>query len=261
MGGSIDKSLDMGYDDPRNTMIKELKRYYQQQGISALGFDCTHFKHCREGYEEKFVKAKEAFVGTEYEKGRLPRLLFVSLDPGDSPRLGKHRTVDYVRLHEENDCRVAELLKNRHWYRTHELAWTLLQRIKPDLRIEDSHLYFAHTNSAKCCVNNDDKKAGPGVLFNNCREYLREEIIILKPDILVTQGDWAKHAIKEIFFKESCDLRSPAGNDLCSYVPFDMGKRKVIWFPTYHPGAYGLFNKQKKTCWEIWATIVHKTFK
>jgi hypothetical protein len=43
------------------------------------------------------VKAKEAFIGTEYEKGTLPRLLFVSLDPDRSDSNPRQRTVKYVR--------------------------------------------------------------------------------------------------------------------------------------------------------------------
>src|SRR4030067_1102162 len=126
-------------------MIKELTAYYQQKGISALDFHCQHLQACSKG-NERFVEAKEAFVGTEYEKGTIPRLLFVSLDPGSSYSDPKWRTVEFVRNLEEHKCDVAKLHKSRHWYRTHELAWILLKKLKPDLQIEDSHMQFLMKN-------------------------------------------------------------------------------------------------------------------
>lgn len=80
-------------------MIKELTAYYQQRGISALDFRCPHLNVCCKG-NERFVEAKEAFVGTEYEKGVFPRLLFVSLDPGSSYSDPRLRTVESVRFKE-----------------------------------------------------------------------------------------------------------------------------------------------------------------
>jgi hypothetical protein len=40
-------------------------------------------------------------------------------------------------------------------------------------------------------MNNLNNKMAGRQLFENCREYIPEEIEVLKPDILVTQGDWA----------------------------------------------------------------------
>ena len=236
-------------------MIKELTAYYQQKGISALDFHCQHLQACSKG-NERFVEAKEAFVGTEYEKGTIPRLLFVSLDPGSSYSDPKWRTVEFVRNLEEHKCDVAKLHKSRHWYRTHELAWILLKKLKPDLQIEDSHLYFAHVNSVKCCVSNDDRKSAHSALFNNCRKYIGGEIVILKPDILVTQGKWAKVAIEQTFDTP----QSAVDNHLCSHMQFLMKNRKVLWFHTYHPSNYGKFNQQRNECFEKWAEIIYDKF-
>lgn len=236
-------------------MIKELTSYYKQQGISPLNFRCPHLQVCSRG-NEKFVKAKEAFVGSEYEKGTLPRLLFVSLDPGSSDNNPKRRTVQSVRYWEEHKCDVEELPKYRHWYRTHELAWILLKRLKPDLEIQDSHLYFAHVNSVKCCVSNDDHKSAPAVLFRNCREYLDQEIVILKPDILITQGNWAKIAIEKSFGIP----KSPGDKHRCSHVRFLMGSRMVFWLHTNHPRDYGRFNQQRRECFKKWGKIIYNEF-
>lgn len=236
-------------------MIKELTAYYQEKGISALNFRCQYLQACGKS-NKRFVEAKEAFVGTEYEKGSLPRLLFLSLDPGSSDRDPKRRTLEFVRHSEEHECDVVNLLKARHWYRTHELAWILLKKIKPDLQMQDSHLYFAHVNSVKCCVSNDNHKSASPALFNNCRKYVVGEIVVLKPDILITQGKWAKLAIEQSFDSP----QSPGNKHLCSHVRFPMGNRSVLWFHTNHPRDFGRFNKQRRECFEKWARIIYNKF-
>lgn len=236
-------------------MIKKLTSFYKRQGISALNFHCPHLRDCSKG-NKKFVEAKEAFVGTEYEKGTLPRLLFLSLDPGSSDSNPRLRALKSVRHWEEHKCDVNELPKARHWYRTHELAWILLKRFKPDMEIQDSHLYFAHANSVKCCVSNDDHKSAPVALFRNCRKYIDQEIVILKPDILVTQGNWAKTAIEKSFSvrKSSMDKR------ICSYVRFLISGRMVLWLHTNHPRDFGRFNQQRRECFKKWAKIIYDEF-
>lgn len=235
-------------------MIEELTAYYKQRGISALDFRCPHLQSCRKD-NKRFVEAKGAFVGTEYEKGSLPRLLFVSLDPGDSDAAPEKRTVESVRFIEEHRD-VDKLPKGLHWYRTHELAWILLKAIKPDLRIQESHLYFAHVNSVKCCVSNDNHKSASPILFNNCQKYVGDEVVILKPDILVTQGKFARLAIEHSFNV----TESVVDNCLCSHVNLLMEGRPVLWFHTYHPRNYGLFNKQRRECFGKWVEIVSGRF-
>jgi hypothetical protein len=78
-------------------MLRELTAYYQKEGISALGFRCPFVVVCSKGYE-KFTETREAFVGTEYEKGTLLRLLFFPLDPGSRHSDPTQRTAESVRL-------------------------------------------------------------------------------------------------------------------------------------------------------------------
>jgi len=236
-------------------MLKSLDAYYQHNGISPLHFCCRHWQACSEG-NQRITQAKSAFVGTCYEKGVLPRLLFLSLDPGCSDSEPQRRTVECVRSLEENECKVAELEKQRHWYRTHELALILLNKFQADMRIENSHLYFAHTNSAKCSMNNKNHKQAKNKIFKNCREYIGGEITILKPDILVTQGKFAKVAVEKV-------LGIPEGSDdsqVWSYKWVHIGGKKTLWFQTYHPRNFGKFNQQKDECFGNWAKIVYETF-
>jgi hypothetical protein len=236
-------------------MLKELSSYYQRNGISPLDFRCQHLQDCSHG-NNRFVEAKGAFVGTEYEKGTLPRLLFVSLDPGSSNSSPKQRIVESVRFQEEHECNVAKLPKARHWYRTHELAWILLKRIKPDLQLQDTHLYFAHVNSVKCCVSNENHQSAPPVLFRNCQKYIGGEVALLEPNILVTQGKKAREAIQQSYkISESLGDKS-----ICSHTWIFIEGKKVLWFHTYHPRNFGKFNQQRRECFENWANIIYETF-
>ena len=235
-------------------MIEELAAHYQQEGIHALNFRCPHRQDCSKD-SETFVEAKGAFVGTEYEKGTLPRLAFISLDPGSSDSNPNRRTVEFVRYKEEHECDISQLKKSRHWYRTHELAMILLRRTKPDLRIEDSHLYFAHVNSVKCCVSNDNHASASHILFENCRKYIGGEVVILKPDILVTQGKWAMVAVEKTFEI----VRSVEEGQICSHKWVRVGDREVLWFHTNHPRNFGIFNRQRRECFEKWSEIIYNT--
>lgn len=220
-----------------------------------MEFRCQHLEDCRNG-NNRFVEAKAAFIGTEYEKGTLPRLLFVSLDPGSSNSNPKQRTVESIRLQEEHECDVTLLPKARHWYRTHELAWILLKRFKPDLRLHDTHFYFAHVNSVKCCVSNENHRSARSILFKNCREYIGSEVAILKPDILVTQGKWAREAIQQNY-RSSESLKDKL---ICSHTWIFIESKKVLWFHTYHPRNFGKFNHQRRECFENWAKLIYEAF-
>jgi len=219
------------------TMLRRLSRYYEDKGILSTFFTCPHRTDCK-GDCAEFTGPKSAFVSTGYERGNLPRLLFLSLDSGDGDQNDKNRLPETVREQEEVERDIFTLPKNRHWYRTHELAWYVLSQFDPGIRLEDARKHFAHANSAKCCMNKPGRKKAAAVLFRNCRKYLRGELEILRPDVLVTQGAEAKEAVKSLDYKvlESID-------EYASKV--EMDGREIFWLHTYHPACWGRFNGQR----------------
>jgi hypothetical protein len=64
-------------------MLDALEATYRHQGILATDFRCPLAASCGAG-QEGFTQAKSAFVSRGYAKHDLPRLLFLSLDPGSS---------------------------------------------------------------------------------------------------------------------------------------------------------------------------------
>ena len=233
-------------------MIEDLSAYYRQQGIDSRDFRCAHISSCSSA-GGNFTTAKASFVGPEYESGSLPRLLFLSLDAGSATPDASQRTLAAVRA-QELATNVSTLPKGKHWYETHELAFLLLYQFKPDLTAADTSPFFAHVNSAKCCMNNPGRRQAADVLFKNCRGYLPGELQILQPDIVVSQGSPAKRAMEQFDVLEP-QVRTADGLR-CEGNVIRIGSRKALWLPTHHPSAYGVFWPQKKKCWRLYVDAV-----
>jgi hypothetical protein len=219
-------------------MLQQLQNYYERNGILATAFTCRHKLECSKDCVG-FTGPKSAYVGTGYERNELPRLLFVSLDSGSADLDDSERLPTSVRRQEEIERDIRSLPKGRHWYRTHELAWYILRRFKPDLNLLEAKHYFAHANSAKCCMNNRGRKKAASVLFKNCEKYLKEELAILAPRIIVTQGREAKVAVGKLV-----DRVTRQFDDFASVV--DIGGVQVFWLRTHHPNNYGAFNNHRR---------------
>ncbi len=220
-------------------MITELQAYYQKNGILATDFSCKHKDACSKDCES-FTGPKSAFVSVGYEDGLLPRLLprllFLSLDSGSGDKANENRLPLAVRGQVENED-VMGRPKHKHWYRTHELAWYFLKRFDRFLKITEAKSYFAHANSAKCCMNKPQRKKADKVLFKNCQEFLAKELEILNPEILVTQGNEAKKAIS---------ILASHVRDIAPFTSvIKLNGKEVFWLHTYHPNNWGKFNKQR----------------
>jgi uracil-DNA glycosylase len=108
-------------------------------------------------------------------------------------------------------------------------------------------------------MNKKQRKKADAILFKNCRGYLRGELEILSPDLLVTQGNEAKKAIK--LLKEST---SQIIDEFSSIIKLN-GKH-IFWLHTYHPNNWGAFNKQRdydknnkvSTGWVRYSDLMHK---
>lgn len=236
-------------------MLIELHDYYTSQGIHPLNFQCRHFQECSADCDT-FTEAKMAYVGSEYEKGTQPRVLFLSLDSGSGEMDPQRRVVEMVRQEEEynyNEDVVARLPKNRHWDITHKMAWVLLHPFQPDLTIASAKPYWAHTNSAKCCQNNPKRGQAHPRLFRNCRSYVLGELEVLQPEILVTQGTKAKEVIESLP-RISFDMMLGYEDEV--WVVHIKG-RPVLCITTMHPTARD-FGKQQMARWKPYVKIAER---
>src|SRR6266702_3807190 len=234
-------------------MLTELTDYYIRAGIAATAeyFHCPHEVACRALCKD-FVTPREAFVGSEYERGVLPRVLFVSLDASsvDPGRAPVQRTLAYMRFCEESGgCEPDNLHKSQHWYWTHRLAYEILlplaaERGIASLTFREIHKYFAHTNSAKCKDAALGTNQGPALMFDNCRGFIREEVEILDPEIIITQGKRGKEAVDGLF-----PLVERKAHPACpewQYEILTVRSHAVLRFTTSHQRAVGPFNREKR---------------
>lgn len=249
--------------------IDRLKKYYKKCGISALKFNCKHYKDCRSKCENisKFTTAREPYIGEYYGKKGIPRLLFLSLDSGDADKDPKDRTIHAMRKGCMN-LTPDEIVKPRHWYRTNQFAWVIFDELNklskskwdighvnkkmdfdPKEQIHKIKPYFAHTNSAKCCMNNIHAKQANKRLFDNCRDYIPDEIRIFNPHIIITQGLMARKAIGESTINGTFTVKkqrniSKASGKLHDLMIIEInGNTPALWIHHYHPSNYGTFVK------------------
>ena len=105
-------------------MIKKLEAFYDKTKISPLDFNCKFYSSCVSGAKDKhkFTKGHGIWIGTEYIKGKVPKLLFISLDSGSAEPDPNKRSMEAAKkwnlkwLPGKGD-------KPRHWYRTQQFAW------------------------------------------------------------------------------------------------------------------------------------------
>jgi len=255
-------------------MLVELDSFYDSHDISPVRFRCRNRWRCSAG-SPSFTEAQGSLVGPLYEKRLLPRLLFLSLDSGSADRRPESRTAESKRrdaLVED----VAELPKHEHWFRTHEMAFCLLRQFKPDLEHprdtrprtpRDVRVvsYIAHVNSAKCCQNKKGRAKADQTLFKNCRRFIPGELEVLRPDVVVTQGNEAEAAIRKLIRQPTVRKTIPAGRKLPAHYSklparyetgfIDLGPsmKKALWLQTYHPRSGGYFMRQYHLCWPRYA--------
>ena len=228
-------------------MLRELEACYVRKGLWPRDFSCRHFASCSAG-QERFTQAKCSFVGPEYVKGTLPRLVFLSLDSGDGDVNPETRTFAAVRRTELGRD-VSRLHKNQHWDITHDFSLRLLQQFQSALSIGTALPHIAHVNTVKCSANLQGRQQAPPQMYQNCRHHIFEELRILQPDILVSQGAEARKAVEDLFRHASFQRLESEGAKGGLGVLEGLNDRNTLWIQMHHPSAYGLFHKQKQQLW------------
>ena len=249
-------------------LIRALTEYYDGRKILSTNFACAHLVQCqgcrasapqqftippeetlkrsRERITGKFVQAKAASVGAHYENAltlgvRIPRLMFVSADPGSSVYSNgrnwvppENRTPEFIRR-----IRSRSELKPTGsagiWQ--HKIASCIYEEFGAVDLPENTAPYFVNVNAAKCCENKPKNELASLVLFENCRKYLRGEIDILLPDVIVSQGREAMASIGRAFSISAVSGRGEV---------VDLGANgRAFWLPTHHPNSGKHFHKQR----------------
>jgi uracil-DNA glycosylase family 4 len=87
-------------------------------------------------------------------------------------------------------------------------------------------------------MNKSQRKKAKAELFKNCKRYLRGELSILSPEIIITQGNEAKKALLSLRDKIIKRI-----DEFASVMELNNGQ--VFWLHTYHPNNWSAFNRQR----------------
>jgi uracil-DNA glycosylase len=219
--------------------INRLSEFYSREGISALHFKCPCRVRCEAAAKRDggtFTTAREPVVGLRYLDSR-PRIVVVSLDPGSQfdKNKGRFFAPEEMQLQVRKKIASNEELgpRNRHWYRTHVGVAKIVEAVtQKTITVNDAALWFAHTSVVRCCANLPQSRQAPWEMFWGCRDYLEEEIRILAPDIIWTQGGQAYDAMSWLA-RHIDPLDASLKSQRVRQVGFQGGL--VEWVHTNHP--------------------------
>ena len=220
----------------RENYVDQLVGYYRQEECGSTG--CRKKNECG-----AIAGPKEPFIGSEFGKGRFPRLVVLSLDAGKIDS-GTNCSVDRI----EDGTWIPKVRggKTRHWWRTLQLVYSILGD-KPLSEASDREIaaavnWMAHLNSARCTQNKARNAQADKLLFENCREFVKEELNILQPQILFTQGERAWDVIEDVARKVP---KQPLGDSSGSYIrSFGFAGQPCRHVHFYNPSYWSGYVKQ-----------------
>ncbi len=243
------------------SIIEELEQYYKYERIKPVNstgdletmfnsFKCPKKDCCRKicqkqygsengfkfGVRTESPPISQHYINRSYNGRRIPRIVVVSLSQP-------------MPYDEEGDKKGLK----QHWRETLALVRSLL---KPCLNLEPASHFgddaeiierlFVHLRTSKCCSNANSGHEEPYKMYQNCGPYLAKEVSILRPDVVVTQGNNANWQAGSHVFCENPEERKVRGVSCsCAYIAGlkDCGQ-KVYWMSMYHPCAYGYYYSQ-----------------
>ncbi len=256
-------------------MQNELNRYYEEASIASVkketrngcydydkmfrSFRCPKKNSCRNACKEAYersggdtgfifsprmegVEVSQYYAKRNYKGHRIPRIVVISLSvPMPEP-------MPPCATEESRSCSL-----NPHWRGTTTTVRSILApfiALAPagDGKDESTKIIeklFVHVRTGKCCSNVGGTDEEPYELYENCGEYLRKEVSILKPDVIVTQGSSAHDMSEKYVFNVITKRRVEEidNSDSIAYiVRLREDNRKVYWLRPHFP--YGRFYSQ-----------------
>ncbi len=249
-------------------IVEELEQYYNNEGIEPVGssgtleemfkkFKCPNKSLCKEicrkqygdgvgfkfGIPTEIPPISKHYINRRYKDKRIPRIVVVSLSPpmpyDEEDNNGENNGCNYLK---------------QHWRETLALVRSLL---KPYLDLEPARYFekpsakiieslFVHLRTSKCCSSANGGNEEPDKVYKNCGPYLKKEISILRPDVVVTQGKNAEwQASENVFCKAEVCEKIEGVSDSCAYITnLKECGRKVYWMCMYHPCGFRWYKQQ-----------------
>lgn len=257
-------------------MQQQLNRYHRQEGITPVAiekgsrarfreFGCRHKCDCRTACREAFEAngrpgsfafsppvegqapdVRPHYENWEYDGAPIPRIVVISL------------SVPQPELPARNGAEGAlqgRMNPRSHWTETlamvrsmiHPTFLPLRELAKPVSHWEDEsrsklEKLFVHVRTGKCCSNADGSGWEPEAVYRNCGRYLRTEVRVLQPDVIITQGNPAhweteKHVLEEGAGEAEVEEVKGIDDSIARLVRLKGGSRRVYWLRSYFPSA------------------------
>ena len=195
-----------------------VRDFYRSRGIvpchSKEDFRCPHAGECSATARRRnaeFHTGTWPYVGVDYGSasvsGHHVRVLFVAMERGGTYDLEDEPTFTNTQ---ENFRDSAESHHNAHMGGTSQLMQCLVDDKEPSVY---SH-QFALTNAVKCVeFTGSQNSSSSATMIDNCSEHLREEIRLLRPHLLITQGDHPKRTVLRLLspLRLVCSFKGVAG--------------------------------------------------
>ena len=254
-----------------NEMQNELNRYYEEASIASVeevidgngfydyeemfrSFRCPKKDSCREVCRAKYrpsdedptflfsprtecIPVSQYYVEREYKGRRIPRIVVVSLS-APKPELRQPCPTEASR-----SCPLGP-----NWRGTTTTVRSLLDPFidlapagnDKDESTEIIEQLFVHIRTGKCYSNANGSGQEPDQLYKNCGCYLKKEVSILKPDVVVTQGNTAHDMSEQYVFDEGARetpferVEGIADSDsIARIVRLKEDNRRVYWLRSY----------------------------
>lgn len=232
-------------------MINEMQRYYESRGLIP-GKSCPHRGECK-GDSDNIRGPKASFIGSKYGNGNQTKLVFISIAPAGNIKLSKTTPsasdidamdLDEVRKWAESESLKDHKYKGRHWGQVYDIAQAIFSEVDNlrEISQEETTPFWCHINAAKCNLGGEKDVAEPPPRFyENCRDYLKGEVEMLAPQIIVSHGKTTYRSISNAF---NGSIIPQSGID--GYRKINTENFQAHWFAMYHPRAYGRYWAHKK---------------
>jgi len=162
------------------------------------------------------------------------KILIVGMDIGGNERADKERF-------EEAQSRWRRYTvdpKNAHMGGLR----LIMKQFAPEVNAALRSRQFAFTNTVKCVTESPSKRTkATDVMIEHCADHLREEICLLEPDLIVTQGEYPAWAVrhKVLMSSQSVGIFRGTPRGVAEVLNGLVGSRRTVVLTTPHP-AYAL---------------------
>lgn len=243
-----------------NAIQRELNQYYKRARIAPVDgescyeerfkkFRCSKKQCCLDACKEwkqkvdfsppiEDVCVSRYYTDRTYCGDSIPRIVVLSLSAPEPYMPTKQGSKGSLNAHwRETLAMVRSLL--HPFIAPEKFPMPIRNWEDEDRTIVES--LFVHTRTAKCCSNANGASEEPPKVYENCGGYLSEEMGILEPDVIITQGNNAHPMAEEHVFNTDTIKMGIEGIDpvhnVARVATLRYNSRPVFWLRPYHPGA------------------------